>query len=68
VDRCGAESLLGDRALPNIVDSDNPLLRVFFGSDGYQMVRQVYASRVKTCADWQDLSAEAHGMLDQLAV
>jgi hypothetical protein len=29
------------------------------------MLQQVYADRLKTWADWQDLSAEAHGGLDQ---
>jgi hypothetical protein len=28
------------------------------------MLQQVYADRLKTWADWQDLSAEAHGSLD----
>ena len=27
--------------------------------------RQVYADRLKTWADWEDLSAEAQGKLDQ---
>ena len=53
------------QALLKIVDSDNPPLRVFFGADGYQIVQQVYANRLKTWGDWQDLSAEAHGKLDQ---
>lgn len=53
------------QALLKIVDSDNPPLRVFFGAEGYQIVQQVYANRLKTWADWQDLSAEAHGKLDQ---
>jgi hypothetical protein len=34
---------------------------VFFGTQGYQMLRQVYAERLKTWADWQDLAVEAHG-------
>jgi NAD(P)-dependent dehydrogenase (short-subunit alcohol dehydrogenase family) len=53
------------QALLKIVDSDNPPLRVFFGADGYQIVQQVYANRLKTWSEWQDLSAEAHGKLDQ---
>jgi hypothetical protein len=28
------------------------------------MLQQVYADRLKTWADWQDLSAEAHGNPD----
>jgi NAD(P)-dependent dehydrogenase (short-subunit alcohol dehydrogenase family) len=53
------------KALLKIVDSDNPPLRVLFGIQGYEIVRQVYADRLKTWADWQDLSAEAHGKLEQ---
>ncbi|TMR97684.1 SDR family NAD(P)-dependent oxidoreductase [Nonomuraea basaltis] len=53
------------QALLKIVDSDNPPLRVLFGQGFYPMLQQVYADRLKTWADWQDLSAEAHGKLDQ---
>jgi NAD(P)-dependent dehydrogenase (short-subunit alcohol dehydrogenase family) len=49
------------QALLKIVDSDNPPLRVLFGQGFYPMLQQVYADRLKTWADWQDLSAEAHG-------
>ncbi|PSK87493.1 NADP-dependent 3-hydroxy acid dehydrogenase YdfG [Murinocardiopsis flavida] len=48
-------------ALLKIVDSDAPPLRVFFGAMGHQLVRQAYADRLQTWADWQDLSAEASG-------
>ncbi|MEV4460087.1 SDR family NAD(P)-dependent oxidoreductase [Microbispora sp. NPDC049633] len=53
------------RALLKIVDSDNPPLRVLFGLGFYPMLQQVYADRLKTWADWQDLSREAQGDLDQ---
>ncbi|MEU6432068.1 SDR family NAD(P)-dependent oxidoreductase [Microbispora sp. NPDC046973] len=53
------------RALLKIVDSDNPPLRVLFGLGFYPMLQQVYADRLKTWADWQDLSREAQGTLDQ---
>ncbi|MEV1175776.1 SDR family NAD(P)-dependent oxidoreductase [Nonomuraea sp. NPDC049784] len=49
------------RALLKIADSDDPPLRVFFGTQGNQMLQQVYADRLKTWADWQELSVEAHG-------
>ncbi|MEU4363322.1 SDR family NAD(P)-dependent oxidoreductase [Promicromonospora sp. NPDC023987] len=52
------------QALLKLVDSDNPPLRVLFGQGFYPMLQQVYADRLKTWADWQDLSAEAHGNLD----
>nr|WP_055504578.1 SDR family NAD(P)-dependent oxidoreductase [Nonomuraea pusilla] len=53
------------QALLKIVDSDDPPLRVLFGLGFYPMLQQVYADRLKTWADWQDLSAQAHGNLDQ---
>jgi NAD(P)-dependent dehydrogenase (short-subunit alcohol dehydrogenase family) len=53
------------QALLKIVDSDNPPLRVLFGQGFYPLVQQVYADRLKTWAEWQDLSAEAQGHLDQ---
>ncbi|WP_030455842.1 SDR family NAD(P)-dependent oxidoreductase [Herbidospora cretacea] len=53
------------QALLKIVESDNPPLRVLFGLGFYPMLQQVYADRLKTWADWQDLSAQAHGNLDQ---
>jgi NAD(P)-dependent dehydrogenase (short-subunit alcohol dehydrogenase family) len=53
------------QALLKIVDSDNPPLRVLFGQGFYSMLQQVYADRLKTWADWQGLSAEAHGELDR---
>jgi NAD(P)-dependent dehydrogenase (short-subunit alcohol dehydrogenase family) len=55
------------RALLKIVDSASPPLRVLFGIQGYEIVRQAYAGRLKTWADGQDLSAEAHGTLGQPA-
>ncbi|MFD8532760.1 SDR family NAD(P)-dependent oxidoreductase [Streptosporangium canum] len=39
--------------------------REHFGRGFYPMLQQVYADRLKTWADWQDLSAQAHGNLDQ---
>ncbi|TDC99867.1 SDR family NAD(P)-dependent oxidoreductase [Nonomuraea deserti] len=52
------------QTLLKIVDSDHPPLRVLFGQGFYPMLQQVYADRLKTWADWQDLSAQAHGHLD----
>ncbi|MEV7522589.1 SDR family oxidoreductase [Streptomyces sp. NPDC091371] len=48
-------------ALLKVVDSDNPPLRVFFGTQGNDMLPQVYADRLKTWADWQDVAVEAQG-------
>jgi len=53
------------QALLTLVDSDNPPLRVLFGKGFYPMLQQAYADRLRTWADWQDLSVEAHGRLDQ---
>ncbi|MER7582125.1 SDR family NAD(P)-dependent oxidoreductase [Kitasatospora sp. NPDC097691] len=49
------------QALLRLVDAENPPLRVFFGTQGNPMLRQVYTDRLKTWADWEDLSLEAHG-------
>ncbi len=51
------------RALLKLVDTDQPPLRVLFGRGFYPMIEQAYADRLKTWAEWQDLSAEAHGDL-----
>ncbi|MFD4371585.1 SDR family NAD(P)-dependent oxidoreductase [Streptomyces sp. NPDC058486] len=48
-------------AMLKVVDSDNPPLRVFFGTQGNEMLPQVYADRLKTWADWQDVAVEAQG-------
>ncbi|MFI9818303.1 SDR family NAD(P)-dependent oxidoreductase [Saccharothrix variisporea] len=55
------DPLAAAQALLKLVDSDNPPLRVLFGQGFYSMIQQAYADRLKTWADWQDLSAEAHG-------
>ena len=52
------------QALLEIVDADDPPLRVLFGLGFYPMLQQVYADRLTTWADWQDLSARAQGELD----
>ncbi|MFI5698372.1 SDR family NAD(P)-dependent oxidoreductase [Kribbella sp. NPDC051586] len=51
------------QALLKIVDSDKPPLRILFGQGFYKVLQQTYADRLKTWADWQDLSIEAHGTL-----
>ncbi len=53
------------QALLKIVDADAPPLRILFGQGFYPMIQQAYADRLKTWADWQDLSAEAQGKLGQ---
>lgn len=51
------------QALLDLVDHDDPPLRVLFGQGFYPMIRQAYADRLKTWADWQHLSVKAHGDL-----
>lgn len=53
------------QALLKIVDADNPPLRILFGQGFYPMVQQAYDARLRTWADWQDLSVAAHGNLEQ---
>jgi NAD(P)-dependent dehydrogenase (short-subunit alcohol dehydrogenase family) len=53
------------QALLKLADLDNPPLRVLFGQGFYPMIQQAYTDRLKTWDDWQDLSAQAHGTLDQ---
>ena len=48
-------------ALLEIVDADNPPLRVFFGTAPLHLVPQVYAERLKTWEEWAAVSAEAEG-------
>ena len=55
------------QALLRLVDSDSPPLRVFFGPQGHQLIQQIYADRLKTWAEWQDLSVEAYGSFNQVA-
>ncbi|WNM31961.1 SDR family oxidoreductase [Streptomyces sp. Li-HN-5-11] len=48
-------------ALLEIVDADNPPLRVFFGAVPMDMVRHLYAERLKTWEEWSGIAAEAQG-------
>lgn len=45
-------------AILELADSPNPPLRVFFGQ-GFELVQQAYADRLKTWEDWQELSLKA---------
>jgi NAD(P)-dependent dehydrogenase (short-subunit alcohol dehydrogenase family) len=53
------------QTLLKVVDMDNPPLRILFGKGFYPVIQQTYADRLKTWADWQDLSVAAHGNLGQ---
>ncbi|WP_202876174.1 hypothetical protein [Kribbella sp. VKM Ac-2566] len=47
------------RAILELADTPTPPLRIFFGTQGYPMLQQVYADRLKTWEAWQDLATEA---------
>jgi NAD(P)-dependent dehydrogenase (short-subunit alcohol dehydrogenase family) len=48
-------------ALLQIVDAENPPLRVLFGSQPTQLVKHLYAQRLQTWADWEHVSHAAQG-------
>ncbi|MER5527984.1 SDR family NAD(P)-dependent oxidoreductase [Streptomyces sp. NPDC002677] len=48
-------------ALLQIVDAENPPLRVFFGTEPMEIVEPVYAQRLQTWADWAHVSKVAQG-------
>lgn len=49
------------RALLEIVDADRPPLRVLLGSHPVHLVRDLYAQRLRTWADWEQLAYAAQG-------
>jgi NAD(P)-dependent dehydrogenase (short-subunit alcohol dehydrogenase family) len=48
-------------ALLTIVDAENPPLRVFFGRPPIKMVKDHYARKLATWAEWEHVSLAAHG-------
>lgn len=48
-------------ALLEVVNSDTPPLRVFFGTTGPDALPGIYAERLKTWADWHPVSVQAQG-------
>ncbi|MEU8238663.1 SDR family oxidoreductase [Actinoplanes missouriensis] len=48
-------------ALLQIVDAENPPLRVLFGSQPVEIVKHLYAQRLQTWADWEHVSHAAQG-------
>ncbi|MHB9863413.1 SDR family oxidoreductase [Streptomyces sp. YIM S03343] len=48
-------------ALLQIVDAENPPLRVFFGTEPIEIVEPLYAQRLKTWDDWRHVSRSAQG-------
>ncbi|MEV6344390.1 SDR family oxidoreductase [Actinoplanes sp. NPDC051851] len=49
------------KALLQIVDAENPPLRVLFGSQPTQLVQHIYAQRLATWADWEHVAHAAQG-------
>jgi NAD(P)-dependent dehydrogenase (short-subunit alcohol dehydrogenase family) len=50
-------------AILELVDAEDPPLRVFLGSAPLEMIRPEYASRIETWERWNDLSMRAQGSL-----
>src|SRR5215213_3338892 len=48
-------------AILELVDAEEPPLRVFFGDWQLEMMRGEYASRLATWEQWDDLARRAHG-------
>ena len=46
-------------ALLQVVDEEDPPLRVIFGAQGYDTVQGIYTKRMATWHDWEDLSRKA---------
>ena len=66
LDEWAAANVPGDpdavgEAMLAVVYADDPPLRVFFGSAGLQLIPGIYADRLKTWAQWADVSHRAQG-------
>ncbi|MEV7863316.1 SDR family NAD(P)-dependent oxidoreductase [Streptomyces hirsutus] len=48
-------------ALLQIVDDENPPLRVLFGTEPIEIIEPLYAQRLQTWTDWQHVSLTAQG-------
>jgi NAD(P)-dependent dehydrogenase (short-subunit alcohol dehydrogenase family) len=49
------------QALLELVDADNPPLRVLFGSSATAMITEIYEQRLQTWRDWEAVSRRAQG-------
>jgi len=49
------------KAVLQLVDSKEPPLRMFLGSDNLEEIRQVYSDRIKVWEEWQGVAAAAQG-------
>jgi NAD(P)-dependent dehydrogenase (short-subunit alcohol dehydrogenase family) len=48
-------------AILKVVDAENPPLRLFLGEFATQVIPQIYQQRLKTWAEWKDVSVAADG-------
>jgi len=48
-------------AVLKLVDTENPPLRLILGKAGFEWIKHVYAERMKTWEEWQEVSVAAHG-------
>lgn len=48
-------------AILQLIDSENPPLRLFLGKIGLPKTERVYAQKLQTWRDWQEISEAAHG-------
>ena len=48
-------------AILEVVDAEDPPLRVFFGKGTLEMIQAEYASRLAVWEQWDDVAREAHG-------
>ncbi len=51
-------------AILEIVDAQDPPLRVFFGDGPLEIIREEYARRIAVWEEWAELSVRAHGNND----
>jgi NADP-dependent 3-hydroxy acid dehydrogenase YdfG len=50
-------------AMLKLTDTKNPPLRLILGKAGFEWIKYVYAERMKTWEEWQEVSVAAHGKL-----
>jgi NAD(P)-dependent dehydrogenase (short-subunit alcohol dehydrogenase family) len=48
-------------AILELVDAEEPPLRIFFGTGPLDWIRDEYAQRIETWEQWDELSRRAHG-------
>ncbi|HKO80284.1 MAG TPA: SDR family NAD(P)-dependent oxidoreductase, partial [Chitinophagaceae bacterium] len=48
-------------AILKLVDAEHPPLRLFLGKVAFPWVKQVYAERLATWEQWEEVSTKAHG-------